>query len=169
MIQEHTEQEDQEKRPTGLWVLFILSAISTGLSFLAALVNLLQGPPNQSVTNQMKAEMAKSMKIAKGLKSDFLIDFIEKMNVISDATVQNFTLFNSLSFVFYALGLAGVILMFRGLKLGFHLYISYSFLVLIQYYFIVSPSQVPLTIIIANGLISLLFVFLYSRHLNWMK
>ena len=56
MIEEHTEQEAQGKRPTGLWVLFILSTISTGLSFLAALVNLLQGPPNQSVTNQMKAE-----------------------------------------------------------------------------------------------------------------
>jgi hypothetical protein len=168
-MQEELNQETPAKRPTGLWVLFILSAIFTGLSLLTALVNLLQGPPNQSVVKQMKAEMAQSLKIAKEVKSDFLIEFIEKMSVISDATIENFALFNGLSFVFYAIGLIGAILMFRGLKLGFHLYISYSFLVLIQYYFIVNPAQVPLTLLIANGLISLLFVFLYSRHLNWMK
>tara|TARA_B100000963_G_C22511582_1_gene618617 strand:+ start:225 stop:731 length:507 start_codon:yes stop_codon:yes gene_type:complete len=168
-MQEQAEQQPQQKRPTGLWILFILTTISTGLSLLSALTNLLQGPPNQSVIKQMKAEMAQSMKIAKEVKSDFLIEFIEKMSVISDATIQNFTLFNGLSFIFYAIGMAGAVLMFRGLKLGFHLYISYSLLVLIQYYFIVDPSQVPWMILLANGLVSLLFVLLYSRHLNWMK
>tara|TARA_Y100001978_G_C23696577_1_gene437930 strand:+ start:1856 stop:2362 length:507 start_codon:yes stop_codon:yes gene_type:complete len=168
-MQEQAEQKPQQKRPTGLWILFILTTISTGLSLLSALTNLLQGPPNQSVIKQMKAEMAQSMKIAKEVKSDFLIEFIEKMSVISDATIQNFTLFNGLSFIFYAIGMAGAVLMFRGLKLGFHLYISYSLLVLIQYYFIVDPSQVPWMILLANGLVSLLFVLLYSRHLNWMK
>ena len=168
-MQEQAEQKPQQKRPTGLWILFILTTISAGLSLLSALTNLLQGPPNQSVIKQMKAEMAQSMKIAKEVKSDFLIEFIEKMSVISDATIQNFTLFNGLSFIFYAIGMAGAVLMFRGLKLGFHLYISYSLLVLIQYYFIVDPSQVPWMILLANGLVSLLFVLLYSRHLNWMK
>ena len=168
-MQEQAEQKPQQKRPTGLWILFILTTISTGLSLLSALTNLLQGPPNQSVIKQMKAEMAQSMKIAKEVKSDFLIEFIEKMSVISDATIQNFTLFNGLSFIFYTIGMAGAVLMFRGLKLGFHLYISYSLLVLIQYYFIVDPSQVPWMILLANGLVSLLFVLLYSRHLNWMK
>ena len=168
-MQEQAEQKPQQKRPTGLWILFILTTISAGLSLLSALTNLLQGPPNQSVIKQMKAEMAQSMKIAKEVKSDFLIEFIEKMSVISDATIQNFTLFNGLSFIFYTIGMAGAVLMFRGLKLGFHLYISYSLLVLIQYYFIVDPSQVPWMILLANGLVSLLFVLLYSRHLNWMK
>ncbi len=168
-MQEQSEQKSQQKRPIGLWVLFILTAISTGLSLLTALANLLQGPPNQAAIKQMKVEMAKSMKIAKEVKSDFLIEFIEKMSVISDATIQNFTLFNGLSFIFYAVGMAGAVLMFRGVKLGFHLYISYSLLVLIQYYFIVDASQVPWVVLLANGLVSLLFVFLYSRHLNWMK
>ncbi len=168
-MQEELNQEAPVKRPTGLSVLFILTAISTGLSILTSLANLLQGPPNQSVIKQMKAEMAESMKLAKELKSDILIEFFEKMSLISDATVESFTFFNGLSFVFAATGLAGGILMFRGLKLGFHVYISYCFLALIQYYFIVNPSQVPLAIIIANSLVSLLFVFLYSRHLSWMK
>ena len=113
--------------------------------------------------------MAKSMKAAKELDSSFLIELIEKMDKITDATVENFVFFNSISLVFYALGLAAAILMFRGLKIGFHMYIIYSFLTLIQYYFIISPSDVPVIVLVANGLVSLLFIFLYSRHLHWMK
>ena len=57
-MQEQAEQKPQQKRPTGLWILFILTTISAGLSLLSALTNLLQGPPNQSVIKQMKAEMS---------------------------------------------------------------------------------------------------------------
>jgi len=101
--------------------------------------------------------------------SDYLVDFIEKMGIISDATLANFMLFNFISFLFYGLGLAAAILMFKRMKLGFHLYIGYSFILLIQYYFFVNPSDVPLSLLIWEGLLSLLFIFLYSRHLKWMQ
>lgn len=164
-----TEEQNENKRPTGLWVLFILSTISTSLGILQSFTNILNGAPNSSQIKEMKLDMAKSMKAAKELDSSFLIELIEKMDKITDATVENFVFFNSISLVFYALGLAAAILMFRGLKIGFHMYIIYSFLTLIQYYFIISPSDVPVIVLVANGIVSLLFIFLYSRHLHWMK
>ena len=163
------EQEEQVKRPSGLLVIFILTVISTSLAILQAIGSLLMGPPNKLAIKQMKLELAKSMKVAKEIDSEFLMEYIEKMSLITSATIENFMFYHALSFLFYGLGLAAAIVMFKGLKIGFHLYIVYSFLALIQYYFIISPSQVPMALLIANGLISLLFVFLYSRHLHWMK
>jgi len=163
------EIQEENKRPTGLLVLFILTTIYTSLKLLGTIGNILSGPPNAKEIKLIKVEMAKSMKAAKEMGSDYLIDLIEKMGVISDATLANFMLFNFLSFLFYGLGLAAAILMFKRMKLGFHLYIGYSFILLIQYYFIVNPSDVPLSLLIGEGLLSLLFIFLYSRHLKWMQ
>lgn len=163
------EHNQSLKRPTGLLVVFILTVISTSLSILQALGSLMVGPPNKAALKEIQLQLAKSMKIAKEIDSPFFMDYIEKMGVITADTVENFVLYHSLSFIFCALGLIGAIMMFRGMKLGFHLYIVYSFLSLIQYYFITDPSNVPMVLLITNGLISLLFVFLYSRHLNWMK
>ena len=81
---------------------------------------------------------------------------------------ENFEFYHSLSLVFCGIGIAGAIMMYRGMKLGFHLYIVYSFLTLIQYYFITDASNIPVVLLITNGLISLLFIYLYSRHLSWM-
>jgi len=163
------ETQEESKRPTGLLVLFILTTIYTSLKILGALGSVLSGPPNAEEIKRIKVEMGKSMKAAKDLNSDFLVDFIEKMGIISEATIANFMLFNFLSILFYGLGLAAAILMFKRMKLGFHLYIGYSFLLLLQYYFIVSPSDVPISLLVMEGLMSLLFIFLYSRYLNWMK
>jgi ABC-type multidrug transport system fused ATPase/permease subunit len=164
-----TEEQSGVKRPTGLWVLFVLTSISTSLGILQSFTNILSGAPNASQIKKMKLEMAKSMKAAKELDSSFLIELIEKMEKITASTIENFVFFNSISLVFYALGLAAAIYMFRGLKIGFHMYIIYSFLTLIQYYFIISPSDVPIMLLVANGMVSLLFIFLYSRYLNWMQ
>ncbi|MDA9161938.1 hypothetical protein N9O13_06075 [Crocinitomicaceae bacterium] len=164
-----TEERKENKRPTGLWVLFVLTSISTSLGILQSFTNILNGAPNASQIKKMKLEMAKTMKAAKELDSSFLIELIEKMEKITASTIENFVFFNSISLLFYALGLAAAIYMFRGLKIGFHMYIIYSFLTLIQYYFIINPSEVPVMLLVANGMVSLLFIFLYSRYLNWMQ
>lgn len=163
------ETQEENKRPKGLLVLFILTTIYTSLKLLGALGSLLSGPPNAQEIKRIKVEVAKSMKAAKELNSDYLVDFIEKMGIISDASIANFMLLNFISILFYGLGLTAAILMFKRMKLGFHLYVGYSFLLLIQYYFIVSPSDVPMSLLIMEGLMSLLFIFLYSRHLKWMQ
>ena len=163
-----TEQVESSKRPTGLLVVFILTVISTSLSILQALGSLLAGPPDKAAIKEVQTELAKSMKVAKEIDSQFLIDYIEKMGIITSDTIENFVFYHSLSFVFFGIGLAGAIMMYRGMKLGFHLYIVYSFLTLIQYYFITDASNIPIVLLITNGLISLLFIYLYSRHLSWM-
>ena len=163
-----TEQVESSKRPTGLLVVFILTVIFTSLSILQAIGSLLAGPPDKAAMKEVQKELAKSMKVAKEIDSPFLIDYIEKMGIITSATIENFVLYHSLSFIFYLIGLAGAIMMFRGMKLGFHLYIIYSFLTFTQYYFITDASNIPLVVLITNALISLFFIFLYSRYLSWM-
>ena len=91
------------------------------------------------------------------------------MENVTLATLENFQLYIFLLLLISALGLYGAFKMFKGYKLGFHLYIAYSFLSLIQYYFVVSPSEIPMFMLLANGLISLFFILMYARHLHWMK
>jgi hypothetical protein len=67
------------------------------------------------------------------------------------------------------LGLLGVLFMWQGKRLGFHLYILYSISAAIQYYLFVSPADIPSFLIIWNVLISGVFVLLYSRNLKWMR
>ncbi len=163
------EIQEEQKRPRAVLVLFILTCIYTSLKLIGALGNLLTGPPSAEEVKKVKTEMGKSLKAAEELKSDYLIEFYNKMDLITDATIANFMLYNFLSFLFFGLGLMGAIFMFNRRKLGFHLYIMYSFLVLIQYYFIVSPADVPFSLLLMEGLISVLFIYLYSRHLKWME
>jgi hypothetical protein len=66
------------------------------------------------------------------------------------------------------IGLLGALMMWQAKKLGFHLYIGYSLLAIIQIYFFVSPSDVPSFVVIWGLLMSVLFVFMYSRNLKWM-
>ena len=95
-----TEQVESSKRPTGLLVVFILTVIFTSLSILQAIGSLLAGPPDKAAMKEVQKELSKSMKVAKEIDSPFLIDYIEKMGIITSATIENFVLYHSLSFIF---------------------------------------------------------------------
>ena len=97
------------------------------------------------------------------------IDIIRQTEKITLASLENFQLFSLLILLISSLGLYGAFQMFRGYKLGFHLYIAYSFLSLIQYYFVISPSEIPIFNLLANGSVSLFFILMYARHLDWMN
>jgi len=66
-------------------------------------------------------------------------------------------------------GLAGIIFMFKRKELGFHLYIIYSLLYVAQSYLFVSPANVPLVLVLTNLGISGIFIYIYSRSLNWFR
>ncbi|MBL6667799.1 MAG: hypothetical protein ISP69_03895 [Crocinitomicaceae bacterium] len=166
------KSENSPKRPAGLFILFVLTLIYTGSQLLSSVSGVFNGRPDKSVFEAVKVENARLINEIKKYGQDIneeWIDIIRQMENVTLATLENFQLYSSILLLISGLGLYGAFKMFQGYKLGFHLYIAYSFLSLIQYYFVVSPSEIPMFTILANGLISLFFIFMYARHLHWMK
>jgi hypothetical protein len=74
-----------------------------------------------------------------------------------------------INFGAYAIGLNGVIFMLKGRKLGFHLYIVYNLIALISIYASAPASEIPSFYFILFGIISSVFIFMFSRNLKFMK
>ena len=166
------KNSSRPKRPNGLYVLFVLTLINAGSQLFTSISGVFSGRPDKSVFEAVKIENAKLINEIKNYGQDIneeWIDIIRQMEKITLASLENFQLFSLLLLLVSSLGLYGAFKMFKGYKLGFHLYIAYSFLGLIQYYFVISPSEIPTFTLIANGSVSLFFILMYGRHLHWMK
>jgi hypothetical protein len=90
---------------------------------------------------------------------------IEKQRIINN----NFYLNSLITTVVYALGLVGVIFMWKQRKLGFHLYVIYSLLAMTAVYVIVPISLVLQAEIIQSAIFSAIWIGLYAinlKHLN---
>ena len=90
---------------------------------------------------------------------------IEKKRIIN----SNFYLNSLITTVVYALGLVGVIFMWKQRKLGFHLYVIYSLLAMTAVYVIVPISLVLQAEIIQSAIFSAIWIGLYAinlKHLN---
>ena len=98
-----------------------------------------------------------------------LAEMMEQIQRLSEASNAYFYLSTVISMGILSLGIAGAILMLRGRKLGFHLYIGYSLLAVLQLYFFASPADIPTIAVVFGLLFSGLFIFLYSRNLHWLN
>jgi len=93
----------------------------------------------------------------------------EKLNAVSEALNAQHLAVQSVNLVVLAMGILGVIWMYLGKKQGFHLYIIYTLASICSVYLFVSAAVVPTSMTLMGFLLGGLFVFLYSRHLHWMK
>jgi hypothetical protein len=155
--------------PQLLLVTGIISMLGTGSTILSSLVSMVVGKPSQEEITESKLELAKSLEQVEKNDVQFLEELIRNLQVMLDAMYQNFFLYTLVAALVAGVGLAGVILMFKRKELGFHLYIIYSLLYVAQSYLFVSPSNVPLVLVITNLSISGIFIFIYSRNLNWFR
>jgi hypothetical protein len=162
-------RQEKEPRPSFLTVLCILSFISLGLSLLSGLMGLISGPMGEEMVLEQKMEWAKMADELRSVGADGFVRIIDQFSRMIDSLNANHY-GNTIVTIFVRLiGIVGVILMWKGRKNGFHLYIVYSILAIIQLYFFVSPADIPTVMIVVNLVISGLFVFLYSRNLKWMS
>lgn len=161
-------QQDQP-RPTSLTVLCVLTFITTGLSIFSAISSLLSGPLSDEKMIESKVQMAESIS---DLKTAGMDSWIPMMEQIQEMTVQandKFFLATTLSFIVASIGAFAAMKMWKGVKQGFHFYIIYCLLSVVSIYLYISPSNVPNVIVIFNLIFSGLFIFMYSRNLQWMK
>ena len=161
--------KENAARPNFLKVISILSFINIGFSMIGNILQMNHGPNSADEMLELKAEMM--MNIDKFEKLDFEYGVILTRKLITMGEILNASMY---SFVFYsilisAIGLFGVVKMWKGFKLGFHFYIVYSLLFVSANYFFVSAEYLPSLLLFLNLFISGLFIFMYSRNLKWMK
>jgi hypothetical protein len=161
--------QEEEKRPTFLLVLCILTFVNTGFTILGGISGLISGPPTKEEIKESNVQMAQSIDQLEKLNIDYWVDVIKRIQLMTEAMYANFAAYNTVSIFVAMAGVAAAALMLKGKKLGFHVYIGYSFLYILQGYLFVSAAVIPSLIMIINLLIAGLFVLLYSRNLNWMN
>jgi hypothetical protein len=146
-----------------------LSWVNIGFSLLTGTVKWLSGPLSSAEMKGTKVEMLTLMNEMKDNGMDSIYEFFSKVLHLTEVFNQQHYWVYGLTVLFLIIGLVGVYLMFVGKKTGFHLYIIYCLLTTVHIYFFLSPAEVPTLMTIWSIFISGLFIFLYSRHLSWLK
>ncbi len=169
-MEEYTiEDINNNERPKSLKVLCILSFINLGISFLGIVSQFLSGPASKKDMLLQRAEMSKNIDQLEKMNADYAVDAIHKLTAMAESLNDSFYSVTVITLISSIVGLFGVLKMWNGSKIGFHFYIIYSLITVGQVYLFVSPTSIPSFVVIWNLLISGLFVFLYSRNLNWLK
>lgn len=162
--------DENAPRPKFLTVLCILTFISTGMSLVSGLYNLaFVGKQSEEQMLDTKVQLTKSISDMKEMGMTGFAEMMEKINRMTIEINENFYLASMISLITVGIGLFGAIKMWKGFKLGFHLYIVYNLLVVGAIYLYVSPQNIPSVVVITNIILSAIFVFMYSRNLKWMK
>lgn len=163
------EIQGNKKRPVLLTVLCILSFIVVGFGLLGVLFSLIGGKPSaEDIENtyNVSIQAAGDMRDRQII---WLADMLEQAADLAAYQQHRYWSVLSINALTMITGFVGVLFMFKGRKLGFHLYIIYNLLSIGGTFLIVPSHMVPMASVIINLVISGLFIFLYSLNLKWMN
>jgi len=161
--------QQEEKRPTFLTVLCILTFINIGINLLTLLFQLAVGPTSEEEMLAERVELTKATSQLEDAGMDGFAGMMDQLMAMTAEIQESFYLAMIVSLVTYLIGLFGALKMFQGQKIGFHLYIIYSLLAVGGVYLYISPQNIPSISIIFGLILSGIFVFMYSRNLSWLK
>lgn len=163
------EIQANKKRPVLLTVLCILSFIVVGFGLLGVLFSLISGQPSaeeiESAYNQM-IQMSGDMRDKQMTTIAQLLEQGAELTMYQQQRYWSVLSINALTMI---TGFIGVLFMFKGKRLGFHLYIIYNLLSIGGTFLIVPSEMVPMVSVIMNLVLSGLFIFLYSLNFKWMN
>ncbi|MNU95090.1 hypothetical protein D3C71_850960 [compost metagenome] len=162
-------QEEPVKRPVLLTVLCILSFIVVGFALLNVLLSLLGGEPSAEVIEKTYNQMMQLASDNRDQNVVLMADILEQMAEVSSYQQHNYWLVLLVNAATSGTGFAGVLMMFKGRKLGFHLYIIYSLLSFGGIFLIYPPHMDQLSPAIMSLAFSGVFIFLYALNLKWMN
>jgi len=115
-----------------------------------------------------KVQMTQSMTQLKEVGMYSLSDMMAKIQAMAEQINENFYLATIIALISTGLGLFSIVKMWKGDRLGFHLYIVYSLISIAGLYLYVSPQNIPSVVIVFNLIVSGIFILMYSRNLKWM-
>lgn len=159
----------KEPRPFFLTVLCILSFISIGLALSSGFMGLISGPMSEEMILDQKMQWAKMSDELRSVGADGFVQILDQFSRMLDSLNTNHYGNTVATIILRLIGIVGVIFMWQGRRNGFHLYIVYNILSILQLYLFVSPADIPTIMIVVNLVFSGLFIFLYSRNLKWMS
>jgi hypothetical protein len=161
--------QQEEKRPTFLTVLCILTFINVGINSLILMFQLVSGPTSEEDLLADRVELARATSQLEDAGMDGFVGVMDQLMAMTAQIQENFYLAMIVALVTYLIGLLGAFKMWQGQKIGFHLYIIYSLLAVGGVYLYISPQNIPSISIIFGLILSGAFVFMYSRNLSWLK
>ena len=156
-------------RPRLLTVICILSFISLGLSFVSVVGSLVYGPSSSTEIVKQRSDLAESTEIMRNTGMGDVADAFEQVQRMNEALNRHFYEASTVSILLVILGFYGVLSMWRGKKIGFHIYIIYNLATIANLYLFVSPTDIPSYAVIWGVLISAIFIMLYARNLKWLS
>lgn len=158
-----------EKVPTFLRVLSVFSLIAIISGLLSGVLGLFSGPLSGDEIDQFISQNMDGVNQLNAMGETYWSDITAKMIYLVRYTNDNFYMDRLINIGAYSIGLAGVTFMLRGRKLGFHLYIVYNLIALVSIYASAPAHAVPPFYFILFGSIALIFIFMYSRNLKFMR
>lgn len=161
--------EERPKRPVFLLILCILSFVWIGFGVLQGITAIADGPNTDQQIEQAKGDLDRQVEELEKQGITEWTPTFDKLKHMVIVMNDNFYAVQALAYLIYAIGLTAVIMMLRGRKLGFHLYIVYSLLSICDYYFFISPAMIPTLVIGFSAFFGILFVGLYAINLKWMR
>lgn len=166
---ELNERQEKNKRPVLLTVLCILTFIWVGFGILAVLFSIIGGPPSADEIDAAYNQLIQMAGEMRDKQIDWLADAIEQSAEVSVYQQHRYWSVLSVNALIAGTGFIGTLFMFKGKRLGFHLYIVYNLLSVGGAFLIAPTHMVSMASVIMNLIISGLFVFLYSLNLKWMN
>ena len=161
--------DEQKQFPRGLKIVAILSLVSVGFSLISDFFQFFKG---KLTSEDLLDEKVKLLQVAKnfsGETADVMKESAKTLFQINTILNESFYSYHIVSTLILLIGLAGVVFMLKLNKVGFHLYIVYCLLSIINLYLFLPAHFVSMnSLFIALGT-SGLFIWLYSRNLKFMK
>lgn len=162
--------KSNEKKPTFLVFLSVLSFISLAFSFFGVISSLISGPISEEEMEMQRAALYDSISTLQAQGMDGFASTFEKLMLYSEyMNSEAFYLGLTTSLITSIVGLVAVILMLKLRKIGFHLYVAYSLLPIITMYIITPMELISTFVVIVSLVISALFCILYGINLKHMK
>lgn len=161
--------EPQAKRPVFLTVLCILTFIMTGLSAIGLINNAFRG---KSSPDQLEEEVAVFHQVSANLRdagAGAAADFYDQVAGMLVHMNEHYYQMLFINFITLVLGFVGALLMWKGRRIGFHVYVIYNLVGILAIYAAVPASSIPNVLVITQVIISAIFIFMYARNLHWMK
>lgn len=163
-------QPEKKKKPVFLVILSVLSLITIGFGLISALLAIMNGPVDFELLEEGMTEMYGMIDLYEEQGIDFMVSFIQK-TIDSNLYINNEAFFLNQIFTLITLliGLVAVIMMLKLKKIGYHLYIIYSFLPVITLYVVLPSELISTVFVIVSLIMSALFCLLYGLNLKHMK
>lgn len=169
MTDQITSESEPGKRPIFLKVLCILTFISTGGSILVSMSRIATGPFTYEEMTEQKADMQKLITDFEEVGADYWVNYMESVKRFSVQANDNHNLVMFLALMVASVGFVGALMMWRGQKIGFHLYIVYCIIGIAAVYLYASAANIHSLNTMVSAVFALLFIFMYSRNLKWMR